>query len=63
MHGNLSLEDATLGTSVPDGDIEPHKKASDWLVLATLAFGGVLTLAWIALLLWAAIQLVTWVIS
>ena len=62
MHGNLSREDAVLDTSVPDQDVET-KKASDWLVIAALAFGGVLTLAWVALLIWAALQLMSWVVG
>jgi hypothetical protein len=31
--------------------------------VALLAFGGVLTLAWVAFLLWAVIGLVIWVVS
>jgi hypothetical protein len=63
MHGNLSREDTALDTSVPDEDVYRKKSGSDWLVIAALAFGGVLTLAWTAFLLWTLIQILNWMIS
>ena len=49
----------------PDKDVEtpPRDIRIDWPVRAALAFGGVLTLAWIAFLLWAAMQIMKWMIS
>jgi hypothetical protein len=44
--------------------IEPEtKQARNWLTVAVLASGGVLTLAWMAFLLWALTQIVMWAIS
>jgi len=43
---------------------EPEaKQASDWLSIAMLASGGVLTVAWISFLLWAAMQGISWAVS
>ena len=55
MHGKLQTRDLveTLETKQP----------RDWPVLAMLAFGGVLTLAWMAFLLWTLIQILNWMIS
>ncbi len=51
MHGQLS-RDRTL-----DHDPAPKQAGKGWIV-ALLAVGGVLTLAWVAFLLWAAVELV-----
>jgi hypothetical protein len=50
------------------GDLEPaagddFENPRDGPVLATLAFGGALTLAWMAFLVWALIQILNWMIS
>ncbi len=58
MHSSFSVSE----TPDEDGHRERERRISYWPVVF-LAFGGVLTLAWIGFLLWAFVQLVMWVIG
>lgn len=68
MHGRLSRKEtlnqdtALKQVAPPNQDIAPNQ-AGKVEIVALLAFGGVLTLAWAAFLLWAVIELVIWVVS
>ena len=57
MHSHLRTE-----TPDPDREVQTGQSVFDWPV-AVLAFAGVLTGVWIALLLWAFVQILSWVIS
>ena len=49
-------------TSDPEPVQDVHPRAAKW-PLAVLALGGVLTIAWIAFLLWAGFQVVSWILG
>ncbi len=62
MSENLPLLDAfKQDQDTPDQEVRAMAGAG-WPILA-LVFGGVLTLVWIAFLLWAAMQVVSWLVS
>ena len=58
MHGSLPY----VVTSDPEPVQDVHPRAPKW-PLAVLALGGVLTIAWIAFLLWAVFQVVSWMLG
>jgi hypothetical protein len=57
MHGSLP----SLVTSNP-APVQVHPRAAMW-PLAVLVLGGVLTIAWMAFLLWAGLQVLRWMLG
>ena len=58
MHGSLPF----LTRSDPEPVQDVYPRAAKW-PLAVLALGGVLTIAWIAFLLWAGFQVASWILG
>jgi hypothetical protein len=52
-------DDVAPGTSDQDKDPGKNQLGTLWPVVL-LALGGVLTAVWIALLIWAVLQAITW---
>ncbi len=59
MHGSLP----SLETSDPEHVQDVYPRAPPKWLLAALAFGGVLTIAWMGFLLWAGFQVVIWMLG
>ncbi len=57
----MSPTSQLTSTTVPDGS--NMKQPSDWLTAAALVAGGVLTLIWNAVLLWAVFRGASWAFS